>query len=114
MRSLYFVTPYSIYQFDTWRGAGQLHKAMLLHEYAIKEMLEVPNIRVYSFIWDFSITNNLNNYKDEIHYGEWINSRMLEDMKAGRYLVTKDNFEKYCDEVNSFYLGYDYDALFQK
>lgn len=109
----YFVTPYSIYYFDSWHGGGQLRKAMLLHEYAIKEMLEVPNIKVYSFIWDYSITTNLSNYKDDIHYGEWINSRMLEDMKSGKYLVTKDNFGTYCDEVNKFYLGYNYDDLFE-
>lgn len=108
----YFITPYSIYYFDSLHQAGTLEKSLLLHEAAIRQMLDVPNIKVFSFLDLYSDIENLDNYKDPFHYGEWMNTAFLHYMKNQEHLVTNDNFAAYCRQINSHYMDFDYDALF--
>ena len=110
----YFVPPYSIYYFDSLSQDGSLEKSLELHEYALRLMLEVPNIKLFSFLNMYSVTDDLNNYKDMYHYGEWVNAEMLEDMKNGEHRLTADNFEEYCRNVREHYLNYDYDGEFKE
>ena len=60
------------------------------------------------------ITTDLDNYKDTIHYGEWINSKMLEYMKNDIGLLTKDNYKKYIKDEKKLYLNYPYNDLFNQ
>ena len=108
----YFVPPYSIYYFDSLNQEGSLEKSLKLHEYALQLMLEVPNIRLFSFMDMYSVTDDLNNYKDMYHYGEWVNAEMLDCMKNDEHRLTAENFEKYCADVSDHYLNYDYDGDF--
>ena len=78
---------------------------------SIEELLQYPNIRLYSFSDDFEIICDLDNYKDYLHYGEWINSRMLEQMKEEKHLLTKDNYQDYLQTIQTFYTSYDYASL---
>ena len=78
-----------------------------------EELLQCDNIRLYYFVNDTDVSTNLDNYKDAIHYGEWINNRMMQDMKDGRCLVTEDNYEGFLNETMEFYNNYDYDAIFE-
>ncbi|HIZ47932.1 MAG TPA: hypothetical protein H9810_04340, partial [Candidatus Gemmiger excrementavium] len=71
----------------------------------------IPNIRLYSFNANFDLICDLDNYKDYEHYGEWINSWMLEQMAADNYRLTEDNYQSYLKEVRDFYTTYDYPAL---
>jgi len=109
----YFITPYSIYYFDSLYRTGTLEKSLLLHEAAIKPMLNVSNIKLFSFLDLYSDIENLDNYKDIIHYGEWMNSDFLYYMKNDEHLVTKENYDQYCKNVNEHYMNYDYDSLFE-
>ena len=81
---------------------------------AIEELLAHPNIKLYSFSDDFELVCNLDHYKDYLHYGEWINDRLLEQMKNDEHLLTKENVQTYLDSVRSFYTSYDYASLHNK
>ena len=107
-----FFTPYSIYYFDSLNQEGSLEKSLELHEYALQLMLDVPNIRLFSFMDMYSVTDDLDNYKDMYHYGEWVNAEMLNCMKNDEHRLTADNFERYCADVRDHYLNYDYDGDF--
>ena len=48
---------------------------------------------------------------DYLHYGEWINSRILEQMKEEKHLLTKDNYQDYLQTIQTFYTSYDYASL---
>lgn len=85
-----------------------------MEKYAIELILECPNIKLFSFNTMTDITTNLDNYKDTLHYGEWINSKMLEFMKNDVGLLTKENYKKYIEEEKALYLNYPYNDLFKK
>lgn len=107
-----FFTPYSCMWWDETIRAGKLEYHIATQECAIEEMLKCENIKLYSFCDNFDITCNLDNYKDIAHYGESINSWMLEQMWAGNGLLTKDNYLDYLDEIESYYSSLDYDSYF--
>ncbi len=109
----YFIPPYSIYAFDSYNREGELNKFLEYHKRAMAMMLEVPNIKLFSFMDFYEVIENLDNYRDEYHYGMWINSILLQKLKDEEHRVTKDNFESYCKEIDNYYLNYDYDSLFE-
>ena len=109
----YFIPPYSIYAFDSYDRVGELEKVIEYHERAMAMMLEVPNIKLYSFLNLYSVIENPDNYRDEYHYGMWVNTELLMHLKNEEYIVTKENFDAYCQEVENYYLNYNYEALFQ-
>lgn len=110
----YFFPPYSVAYWGELHETGQITKNIEIEQYAIELILECPNIKLFSFNTMADITMDLNNYKDTLHYGEWINSKMLEFMKNDVGLLTKENYKKYIEEEKSLYLNYPYNDLFKK
>ena len=107
---LYF-PPYSICYWDSLRQTGAIDYYIDAEKIAIEEMLTCPNIRLYSFANAFDITTNLDNYVDNNHYVEEINSKILKWMKEDEYRVTEDNYLAYLDSLRMFYLKYSYDEI---
>ena len=56
---------------------------------------------------------DLQNYRDAGHYGEWINSRILQEMakKDSRFHVTKENAKEYGASLQKLLLSYPYDQI---
>lgn len=108
-----FYPPYSIYFWDNANQLGNLNMILDMIEYATELILEHKNIYLYSFINEFDIVTNLNNYRDERHYSEKINSLMLKYMYDDKDLLTIDNYKEKMKEAREFYSKYDYDALFE-
>lgn len=110
----YFFPPYSIVYWGGIYEQGRISKFIEMEKYAIELILECPNIKLFSFNTMTDITTNLDNYKNTLHYGEWINSKMLEFMKNDVGLLTKENYKKYIEEEKALYLNYPYNDLFKK
>ena len=108
---LLFFPPYSICYWDVLKNTGQTDWRIDAEQAAIEEILKYPNIKLYSFCNNFELVCNLDNYKDQAHYGEWINSLILEWMHNGEYLLTKDNYKEYIKTIRNFYNSYDYNSL---
>lgn len=106
----YFFSPYSAAQWGSFYESGDLNRMIDAEEEAIKLILEVPNIKLFSFN-NCKFTNNIYNYKDASHYGEWINSYMLRKMHEGKCLLTKENYEKYLKEERELRNNFNYDYL---
>lgn len=106
-----FLSPYSICYWDVLNNNGQVNWSIEVEKAAIEALLECPNIQLYSFNNNFELTCNLDNYRDQAHYGEWINSYILQCMKNGEYRITKDNYNEYLDTIKNFYETYDYASL---
>lgn len=104
----YFFTPYSIAWWARAVNKGTIERFTEAERYIIELILEHPNIHLYSFNNMTDITTDLNNYKDDWHYGEWINTLMLRWMYDGEGLITKDNYEHYLEEEYRYYSSYDY------
>ena len=108
-----FFTPYSIYYWDSLNQLGTIEQQLALEQEAIEILLEYDNIRLFSFNDQFDLICNLNNYKDIMHYGEDINSKILYWMYNGIGLLTKENYLDYCHNVEDFYRNFDYEGLFK-
>lgn len=106
-----FFPPYSICYWDLLNNTGQIDLHIETEKLAIEELLQYPNIKLYSFSDDFELVCNLDHYKDYLHYGEWINSILLERMKNEEYLLTPDNYNEYLQKIQDFYRSYDYNSL---
>lgn len=106
-----FFPPYSICYWDFMDNTGRIDWQIEMEQLTIEELLQYPNIRLYSFSNNFELVCNLEDYKDYLHYGEWINSRMLEWMAQGEYLLTRDNYMDYLETITDFYRSYDYASL---
>ena len=107
----YFFPPYSICYWDTLKNRGKVDWLIDAEQTAIEEILKYPNIKLYSFCGNFELVCNLDNYKDVAHYGEWVNSLILEWMHNDEYLLTKDNYKEHIKEIREFYNSYDYNSL---
>jgi len=108
-----FITPYSVCYWDGVNRSGKLGYWVEAERTAIEEMLRCDNIKLFSFTNNFEWTCDLDNYKDQAHYGEWINSAILQNMYEGKWQLTKENYEDYLREIMEFYSNYDYDELYK-
>lgn len=106
-----FFSPFSIVYWGRLYNSGILSRMLDAEQVAIELLLEVPNIRLYSFNNDFDLICNLDNYKDYEHYGEWINSWILEQLTRETFRLTSDNYQTYLKDIRAFYTTYDYPAL---
>lgn len=107
-----FWTPYSICYWDEIKRIGKLNYMLEAEKQAIELLLEEDNIRLYSFNLAPGLITNLNNYKDPAHYGEDINSQILQWMYDGEYLLTKNNYHMYLEDERKLLNEYDYELIF--
>ena len=107
----YFFPPYSAVWWYSLSTSGKLDRQIDAEQIVIEEILKCDNIKLFSFNCLPEITTDLNHYKDDTHYGEWINSLMLRYMYDGRYQLTSDNYLSYLEEERLFYKNYDYTQL---
>ena len=110
----YYLTPYSIAWWGSQMELGTVERFISSEEYAISLMLECDNIHLYSFNNEFDLTTNLDNYSDECHHGDWINSQILGWLYSGTDQLTEDNYEEYIAVERDFYTNYDYDSLLEE
>lgn len=107
-----FFPPYSIYYWDDLNQKGALKRQLEAEQETIKILLQYDNVYLFSFFDEFDMICDLSNYKDNIHYGENINSKILLWISNHEHMLTKENYKGYVDEVYEFYTTYDYDSLF--
>lgn len=106
----YFLPPYSAAYYEEQKKGGTLKKEVDIEKYAAS--LIIPHKNIHLFSWNrFDITDDLNNYKDSIHYADWINSWMLVQMKNNVGRLTKENYEQVFDEEFEHYNSFDYDSF---
>ena len=110
----YFFTPYSILWWDSMNQNGRVKYEMEVQRMVIEQLLPFENLKLYSWFDEETLTGNLENYKDLVHYGPHINEKMLVWMREGNGELTWENYERYLAEIEKYYLNYDYDNLFEE
>ena len=105
-------SPVSIYTFDEFNNSGSLNTYLATEEALIRELLNYDNVKIFSFFLNEELITNLDNYIDPRHYNGSVNTKMLEWMHEGRYQITNDNVDQYCNQEWEFFNNYDYDSLF--
>lgn len=107
----YFFPPYSICWWDAQRTEYGADYWADVEEYALEQLLDIENIKVFSFSLNEGIVCDLSRYKDVEHYDEDVNTSILEWMSRDEGLITKDNYKYYINGLKEFYNGYDYSSL---
>ena len=109
----FFLTPYSLAWWRDMVAAGTAAKWVDAEKTLTEEALQYPNIRLFSWNDRTDITGNLNNYTDKTHYGPWINDLILEYMREGVGLLTKENYESFFERETELYRTFDYAAMME-
>ena len=109
----FFYPPYSIAHWGMEINNGQLDRTLGAENLITKELLRYDHVRLYSFRCNSELICNLDNYKDAKHYGEWVNSQMLQWMKNDEYRITEENLAEYEKNADDLIKSYDYDQLFK-
>ena len=108
---IYFFPPYSVAWWKEKIIDGEFYKYIEAEKVVIEELLKYDNVKLFSFNTVEKITTDLNNYKDNIHYGEWINSLILKYMGDNKYQLTEDNYLEYLKKEFDLYNNYNYASL---
>lgn len=106
-----FFTPYSALVMDSQVRTGTLEQNFEVCRLASALLLEHQNVRLFSFFDDYDTITNLDNYCDQVHYAEHINSLMLRRMANDEYRLTSENYVNHWKAVTEYYASYDYDSL---
>lgn len=70
------------------KSKGTLEAMLRVRELCYGALRGYDNVTVYDFAGREDWTLDLDNYKDTLHYGQWINDAMVEEIAAGRCAVT--------------------------
>ena len=84
-----FFPPYSAAEWATMKSKGTLKGMLHVRELCFDALSGYANVTLYDFSGREDWTLNLDNYKDTLHYGQWINDAIVEDIAAGRCVVTE-------------------------
>lgn len=103
-----FFPPYSICYWESMQRGNQLTCQTDGQKHAMEKLFTAENIQVFDFNHMIEITGDLNNYSDALHYGEWINSEILQMIYRGEGRITRENYQEYYDDLYQLYSQYDY------
>lgn len=109
---VFFMVPFSILYWDKEIRQGTFEATMTGVEYAIGQLLEYDNVRVYFYHDEWEIAENLDNYKDYSHYGKWINSYMTQAMSNDDGRMTIENYRDVLFSMKTYINNYDFEEIF--
>lgn len=105
--------PPSIAKWCQYYNRGEVGYRIDSIETATELLLQRDNVEIYSFMTDYDVICDLDNYSDTIHYTAAINSYMLRSIAEEEKRVTKTNYVDHIEEMKDFYLNYDYPSLIE-
>jgi len=79
----FFFPPYSAAEWSTMQSKGTLEAMLALRGVCYDVLSQYDNVTVHDFAAREDWVLDLNNYKDTLHYGQWINDAIVEDIAAG-------------------------------
>ncbi|MBE5799978.1 MAG: hypothetical protein E7321_08530 [Clostridiales bacterium] len=85
----FFFPPYSAAEWSTMQAKGTLEGMLALRGLCYDMLSQYANVIVHDFAAREDWVLNLNNYKDTLHYGQWINDAIVEDIAAGSCIVRR-------------------------
>lgn len=102
--------PYSILYWDKMDREGSTEAVISAVELAAERLLQYDNVSLHCFLFSYQTVCGLEGYTDHIHCdGEtthWIANEIL----AGRWHLTEENYQLRLDELREFVANYDYDG----
>lgn len=104
-------SPSSIAKWCRYYNSGEVSYRIEGSRTAAELLLQEKNIQLYSFLNDYEMICDLDNYRDTIHYDADINSYMLKAIATEKNRLALENYEDHLKQAEDFYLNYDYRSL---
>lgn len=104
--------PYSILYWDKMAREGKTEAVISAVEYAVEELLAYDNVSVHCFLISYNVICDLSQYTDHIHCSGTVTRWVAEEVMAGRWHFTEENYQLRLDELRTFVANYDYETLF--
>ena len=82
-----FFPPYSAAEWATMESKGTLEAMLTLRGLCYDALSGYDNVTIYDFSARADWVLDLNNYKDTLHYGQWINDAITECIARGESVV---------------------------
>ena len=83
----FFFPPYSAAEWSSMQAKGTLESMLTLRGLCYDVLSQYDNVTIHDFSAREDWVLNLDHYKDTLHYGEWINTAIAEDIAASRCAV---------------------------
>lgn len=106
-----FFPPYSLLYWDKTIRQGHTDAVFAALEQACRTLLRYDNVRLFGFLFDREITENLDNYCDYVHHSGQVCTEILQKMVAGEMELTAESWEKTLANWREFVVHYDYDKF---
>ncbi len=100
--------PSSIGKWCYYYSKGQIECRINGIEDTTKLLVKKGNVKLYSFLDDYELVCDLNNYKDTIHYTTQISSYIMEMVTEDNFRITANNFDEHIKSLREFYSSFDY------
>lgn len=84
-----FFPPYSAAEWSTMLSKGNLEAMLALRGLCYDLLSGYDNVTLYDFSTREDWVLNLSNYKDTLHYGQWINDAIVEEIAEGSSACTR-------------------------
>lgn len=108
----YIMLPaYSMLYWEEKVLAGELEDTLGIYEYAVGELLQYPNVKIYYFQKEEEIITNLDNYRDSTHHKPEYNRYMFECIRDDKNLLTVENYKEKLNEMYEFARDFSYTEL---
>ena len=83
----FFYPPYSAAEWSSMYSKGTLEAMLAIRGMCYDALSAYPNVTLHDFAAREDWTLCLDNYKDTLHYGQWINDAITEDIAASSCAV---------------------------
>ncbi len=109
-RIIFFFPPYSILHYQP----GTIDRRLEFKRVIMEELLTVEGLELYDFQADEGIVCDLGLYRDDIHFNEQVNSRIVGEFGSSRCRVTADRIDEFIERHRRLVKTYDYAATAAK
>ena len=89
-----YLPPYAILYWYALDRYNSLENVLEFKKYIYEKTKNLKNISIYDFQDREDIIDNLNNYKDAVHYGPFINKKIIEEINKTKPSSYNSDFEK--------------------
>ena len=83
----FFFPPYSAAEWSSMQAKGTLESMLTMRGLCYDVLSQYDNVTIHDFSAREDWVLNMDNYKDTLHYGEWINAAIAEDIASRRCAV---------------------------
>ena len=108
-----YIPPYSIAKICSWYESESIDYWFDIYRESASFLLGEENVRVFSFYDDYELICDLDNYRDMMHYGDWVNTYILESIKDNEHELHIDGVSAYFESLTEYYKSYDYSRILE-